>query len=113
MTTEGIDPHNALFLLLNNHRRKSDERSRPFVPPSPGCTKNQSGAAGITGRDSFICHFKLGLTCAFALLSVINDEIAFMKGLSPAGFHMWGWLLAQNDHFPEGLQAGCERMIMD
>lgn len=93
MTTEGIDPHNALFLLLNNHRRKSDERSRPFIRPISSrrhwAARNQSGAAGMTGRDSFICHFKLGLTCAFALLSVINDEIAFMKGLSPAGFHMW------------------------
>lgn len=66
-----------------------DLSSRPISSRRHWAARNQSAAAGITGRDSFICHFKLGLTCAFALLSVINDEIAFMKGLSPAGFHMW------------------------
>lgn len=93
MTTESIDPHNTLFLLLNNHHRKSDERSWPFSKAISfhhhWAVWNHSGMWGITGRESYTCHLMLDSKCAFTLLNVINEEGAYMKGLSPASFHMW------------------------
>lgn len=86
MTTEGIDLHKALFLLLNNHRRKSDERSRPFsiISPSLACVKAlQWGGARSRESKYRTCHLLFDWKSAFALLSVINDR----RG-QPAGSHM-------------------------
>lgn len=51
---------------------------------------------GITGKDSYTCQ--LDLKCAFIFLSVIHDEVAFMKGQLPyvnllLGCNDYGWNL--------------------
>lgn len=118
MTTEGIDLHNALFLLLNNRHRKSDERSWPSSKTLSfqrqwSCVKPFQGLPWESKYST--CHWMSDRKITFTLPGVVNEPRLLSVGFGLLLASICGpapWLEWSLPCRP-GVEAGGEGMIMD